>query len=79
MGITAHGKIHGKTIELDSELAIPDGADVEVTVVITGEKTSWGEGIKRSAGAASKVAGFEEAFEQVANERKSARHRESNS
>ena len=35
MAITAHGKIQGKTIELESDLGIPDGADVEVTVVIS--------------------------------------------
>jgi hypothetical protein len=35
----------------------------------------WGEGIRKSAGAAAGVPGFDEAFEQVQRDRKAARFR----
>jgi hypothetical protein len=31
---TLHGKVHGKTIELDEDLGIPEGQEVEVQVKI---------------------------------------------
>ncbi len=46
-----HGRIHGKTIELDEEIGIGDGEEVEVIMKPVKEKRPWGEGIKRSAGA----------------------------
>ncbi len=81
MTITAHGRIHGNRIELDSDLGIPDGAEVEVTVVITTpkEKEPWGEGIKRSAGVAANIPEFDQAFEQIARDREAASFRETDS
>jgi hypothetical protein len=29
---TIHGRVHGKTIELDEDLGVPDGQEVRVTV-----------------------------------------------
>lgn len=48
---TIHGRIHGKTIELDVDLGIADGEEVEVIVKPKKPKRPWGDGIKRSAGA----------------------------
>jgi hypothetical protein len=79
MAITAHGKINGNIIELDSEIGIPDGAEVEVTVVISKPKQLWGEGIKRSAGAAADIPEFAAVFEQIARDRETASFRESDS
>lgn len=31
---TMHGKAHGKTIELDEDLGVPDGQEVEVQVTV---------------------------------------------
>lgn len=31
---TLHGKAHGKTIELDEDLGVPEGQDVEVQVTV---------------------------------------------
>lgn len=72
MAITAHGKIHGNTIQLDSELGLPEGAEVEVTVVVSSAKRPWGEGIKHSAGVAANLPEFDEAFKQTALDRKAA-------
>lgn len=45
------GVIHGKTIELETDLGIEDGQAVEVLVRVAGPSGPWGEGIRRSAGA----------------------------
>ncbi len=31
---TIHGRAHGKTIELDEDLGVPDGQEVEVQVTV---------------------------------------------
>ena len=35
---TLHGKVHGKTIELDEDLGVVDGQEVEVQVKMIGPK-----------------------------------------
>jgi hypothetical protein len=77
MTLTGHGKIHGNTIELDSALGLPDGAEVEVTVVISKPKQLWGAGLQRSAGVAADFAEFDAVFEQIAQDRQAASFRES--
>jgi hypothetical protein len=49
-----YGIVHGKTIELDQELGLADGEQVEVAIQITGatyDAEPWGEGVRRCAGA----------------------------
>jgi hypothetical protein len=46
-----HGKVHGKTIELDEDLGVAAGQEVEVRVKIVQPTKQWGEGILRTAGA----------------------------
>ncbi len=48
---TLHGKVHGKTIELDEDLGVIDGQVVEVQVKIVASAKKWGEGLRRCAGA----------------------------
>jgi len=48
---TIHGKIHGKTIELDEDLGVAEGQEVEVQVTIVQPARKWGDGILRTAGA----------------------------
>jgi hypothetical protein len=48
---TLHGKVHGKTIELDEDLGVIDGQEVEVQVKIVPSTKKWGEGLRRCAGA----------------------------
>ena len=45
-----HGKVHGKTIELDQDLGVAEGQEVEVTVRLVPAQDKWGAGILRSAG-----------------------------
>ena len=74
---TIHGKVCGRTIELDEDLGILDGQEVEVTVRPVKARRPWGEGIKRSAGVAADEPEFDEVFQQIARDRKAATFRES--
>lgn len=46
-----HGRIRGKTIELDDDTGMPEGQEVEITLKIIPTKHPWGEGLRRCAGA----------------------------
>jgi hypothetical protein len=48
---TTHGRIHGRTIELDADLGLADGQEVEVRVQPLSRAEQWGEGLRRCAGA----------------------------
>jgi len=74
--MTLRGKIHGNTIELETDPGIPDGQTVEIDVRVTQQLKNWGDGIRRSAGIAADVPGVDEAFEQIARERKAAQFRD---
>ena len=50
---TIHGKVRGRTIELDEDLGVADGQEVEVQVKLVQRARKWGEGILRSAGVAA--------------------------
>ena len=47
---TVHGVVHGRTIELDEDLGLSEGQEVEVQVKLVTKNGTWGEGIRRSAG-----------------------------
>ena len=47
---TLHGRVHGKTIELDEDLGVAEGQEVEIQVKIVQPTRRWGDGILRSAG-----------------------------
>ena len=51
MSKTIHGKVHGKTIELDEDLGAAEGQEVEVRVRLVQPARKWGEGMLRTAGA----------------------------
>ncbi len=48
---TLHGKIHGRTIELDDDPGVAGGQEVEVQMNVVPPAKKWGEGILRTAGA----------------------------
>jgi hypothetical protein len=52
MSRTLHGRVHGRTIELDEDLGIADGEEVEVRVkVVSRSPRKSGEGFLRTEGA----------------------------
>jgi hypothetical protein len=74
-----HGIVHGKTIELDQEVGIPDGQKVEIAIEIiptSAGNEPWGEGLRRCTGALAGIPGLDEDMEQILAERKTARFRE---
>lgn len=73
---TAHGRINGKTIELDDDIGVPNGQEVEVVVRVLQTRQGWGDGIRRSAGVAADIADFDEVFSQIERQRKAARFRD---
>jgi len=48
---TIHGRVHGKTIELDEDLGVAEGQQVQITIKTVQAKKPWGEGVRRCAGA----------------------------
>jgi hypothetical protein len=48
---TTHGKVHGKTIELEEDLGFTEGQEVEVQVKVAPPPKQWGDGLRRCAGA----------------------------
>ncbi len=74
-----HGIVHGKTIELDQEVGVPDGQKVAVSVEIlpaASPRETWGEGLRRCAGALAGIPGLDEDMERILRERKTAKFRE---
>jgi hypothetical protein len=47
---TVHGVVHGRTIQLEDDLGLAEGERVEVRVQTVQPASSWGDGIRRSAG-----------------------------
>jgi hypothetical protein len=47
---TLHGKIRGRTIELDEDPGTAEGQQVEVQMKVVEPTREWGDGIRRSAG-----------------------------
>ena len=75
----AKGIVHGKTIELEQETGVQDGQKVEVIIrpiAAYSKNESWGEGLRRSAGALEGIPGLDQDMEQILRERKSAKFRE---
>lgn len=71
------GIVHGRTIELEAEIGIPDGEKVQVAIHVTPKAPEpWGEGLRRCAGALAGIPGLDEDMEQIMRERKTARFRE---
>ena len=70
------GRVHGRSIHVQEDIGIADGEEVEVVISPVRRSTAWGEGIRRSAGAAAEILEFDQVFAQVEKERKTAQFRE---
>ena len=67
---TIHGKVHGKTIELDEDIGVAEGQEVEVQVKIVQPAKKWGGGILRTAGALADDPYWDAIMEEVHQARK---------
>ena len=73
---TIHGTVHGKIFELDEDLGVAEGQEVEVQMKVVSATTTWGEGLRRSAGALADIPGLDEDMQQILRERKTDRFRD---
>ena len=68
---TLHGRVHGRTIELDEDLGVADGQDVEVQVkVVTKTTRTPGEGFLRTEGALADDTEWDSIMEEIYQARK---------
>ncbi len=68
---TMHGKVHGKTIQLDEDLGVPDGQEVELRVrVIPNSPRTSGEGFLRTEGALADDTEWDAIMEEIYRARK---------
>ena len=74
---TLHGKVHGRTIELDQDLGVPDGQAVVVQVrTLPAPSRQPGDGLLRTEGALAGDPEWDALMEEIRQSRKSdQRHR----
>jgi hypothetical protein len=71
MTMTTHGRVHGKTIELDEDLGVADGQEVEVQVkLIPKIARTPGEGFLRTEGALADDPHWDAIMEEIYRERR---------
>ncbi len=74
---TIYGKVYGKTIELDENLDVSDGQEVEVAVkVISQTLRKPGEGLLRTEGALADDEEWDAIMEEIHQARKQERRSE---
>ena len=75
---TIHGKVHGKMIELDEDLGVAEGQEVEVQVkVIPKVARTPGEGFLRTEGALADDPEWDSIMEEIHQARKRERRPQS--
>jgi len=71
---TIHGRIHGKTIELDEDPGVAEGQEVRVQVtLISRSHRRTGEGLLRTEGALADDAEWDDIMKEVHEARKDER------
>ena len=75
---TTHGKVHGRTIELDEDLAVAEGQEVEIQVrVIPKIARTPGEGFLRTEGALADDPEWDSIMEEIHQARRLERRPQS--
>lgn len=67
---TVQGRVRGKFIELDEDLGVVEGQEVEVQVTTVEPPRKWGDGIVRTAGALADDSEWDGIMEEVHQARK---------
>lgn len=67
---TIHGKVHGKTIQLDEDPGVAEGQEVEIQIKVISPAKRRGEGILRTAGALVDDPEWDRIMEEVQKSRK---------
>ena len=75
---TIHGRVHGRTIELDEDLGVAEGQEVEIQVtVISKVARTPGEGFLRTEGALADDTEWDSIMEEIYKARKLERRPQS--
>jgi hypothetical protein len=74
-----HGVVHGKTIELDEDLGVAEGQEVEIQVKLVQKSRKWGEGILSSAGGWADHPEMDAIMEEIHQNRKLERRPQADS
>jgi hypothetical protein len=75
---TMHGKVHGRIIELDEDLGVAEGQEVEVQVKVIPRATRTpGEGFLRTEGALADDLEWDSIMEEIHQARKLERRPQS--
>lgn len=68
---TIHGKVHGRTIELDEDPGVEEGQEVEIQITVVSKPArKTGEGFLRTAGALADDPHWDPIMEEVHRTRK---------
>lgn len=67
---TFHGIVHGNTIEINQDIGVSDGQEVEVQIKVIQPTKKWGDGILRSAGALADDPHWDAIMEEIHQARK---------
>ena len=74
---TLRGKVYGKTIQLDEDLGLPEGQEVELQVrLVPKSPLKPGEGILRTAGALANDKEWDAIMDEIYRARKMERGRQ---
>ena len=73
--IRTSGVVRGDTIHLSCPPGIDNGVRVELTIDPAMPPAAWGDGIRRSEGAAAEIEAFDEVFDQLEQQRRLATDR----
>lgn len=74
---TLHGRVHGKTIELDEDLGVAEGQEVEVQVKMVAKSTQRsGEGFLRTEGALAGDTEWDAIMDEIHKARKLERRQQ---
>lgn len=68
---TVHGTVRGRTIELDQDLGVGEGQEVEVQVKLVEQPRQWGEGLRRAAGVLADDPHWDHIMDEVQQARRS--------
>jgi hypothetical protein len=73
---TVHGIIHGRTIQLDVDLGVAEGQEVEVQVKVLSTAAKPGDGLRLCAGALSDDPHWDGIMAEIHDDRKLDARRE---
>ena len=73
---TIHGVVRGKTIQLDEDLGVAEGQQVEVQVRVVAAAANSGDGLRRCAGALADDPHWDSIMAEIHADRKRDARRE---